>query len=196
MKKEPSEVEQSAQYIVHPFVPFYDENSSVLIVGSFPSVASRAEGFYYGNVHNRFWKVLEAIFEEDCRATVEQSRNQHCDVYVANMCNNGTKIMTISEKKTFLVRHKIAIYDAICECTISGSSDSSIRDVVPSDIESIVKNSKVKKIFANGKTAAKFFEKYQKDELCKMLEVLPSTSPANASFSLEKLVEAWKVVAE
>lgn len=158
-------------HIVHPFAPFYDENSAVLVVGSFPSVASRADGFYYGNVHNRFWKVLAAVFCDD----------------VPNQ---------ISEKKSFLVRHKIALYDAIRECTISGSSDSSIRDVVPSDIESIVKNSKVKKIFANGKTAAKFFEKYQGEELCKMLEVLPSTSPANAIFSLEKLVESWKVVAE
>lgn len=158
-------------HIVHPFAPFYDENSAVLVVGSFPSVASRADGFYYGNVHNRFWKVLAAVF---------------CD----NVPNQ------IPEKKAFLARHKIALYDAVRECTISGSSDSSIRDVVPSDIESIVKNSKVKKIFANGKTSAKFFEKYQSEKLCKMLEVLPSTSPANASFSLEKLVESWKVLAE
>lgn len=167
-------------HIVHPFAPFYDENSAVLIVGSFPSVASRADEFYYGNVHNRFWKVLAAVFEEDCRGKPD----------------NDTKMMTIPEKKAFLARHKIALYDAVRECTILGSSDSSIRDVVPSDIESIVKNSKVKKIFANGKTAAKFFEKYQSEELCKMLEVLPSTSPANASFSLERLVEAWKVAAE
>lgn len=157
-------------HIVHPFAPFYDENSAVLIVGSFPSVASRADGFYYGNVHNRFWKVLAAVFCDDAPSQ-------------------------IPEKKAFLARHKIALYDAVRECTISGSSDSSIRDVVPPDIEAIVKNSKVKKIFANGKTAAKFFEKYQSAELCKMLEVLPSTSPANASFSLEKLVEAWKVAA-
>lgn len=157
-------------HIVHPFAPFYDENSAVLVVGSFPSVASRADGFYYGNVHNRFWKVLAAVFCDD----------------VPNQ---------IPEKKAFLVRHKIALYDAVRECTISGSSDSSIRDVVPSDIESIVKNSKVKNIFANGKISAKFFEKYQSEKLCRMLEVLPSTSPANASFSLEKLVESWEVVA-
>lgn len=164
-------MKQTSPHIVHPFEPFYDENSEILIVGSFPSVASRADGFYYGNVNNRFWKVLAAVFEEDLP-------------------------LQSPDKKAFLSHHKIALYDSICECTISGSSDSSIRDVVPADIESIVKNSKVKKIFANGKTATKFFEKYQSEELCKMIKTLPSTSPANASFSLEKLVEAWKVVAE
>lgn len=168
------------EHIIHPFAPFYDENSEILIVGSFPSVASRTDGFYYGNVHNRFWKVLAEVFEEDCRV----------------VSTGSTTAMTIPEKKAFLSRYKIALYDSICECTILGSSDSSIRDVVSADIEAIVKNSKIKKIFANGKTAQKFFEKYQKAELCKMLKTFPSTSPANASFSLEKLVEAWKVVAE
>lgn len=185
----------SSTHIVHPFAPFYDENSDVLIVGSFPSVASRADGFYYGNVRNRFWKVLATIFEEDCRV-VSTGVGGEASPMVATTTSNDEKLMTIQEKKAFLARHKIALYDSIRECTISGSSDSSIRDVVPSDIEAIVKNSKVKKIFANGKTAAKFFEKYQSEELCKMLEVLPSTSPANASFSLARLVEAWKVVAE
>lgn len=183
------------QHIVHPFAPFYDENSAVLIVGSFPSVASRADGFYYGNVHNRFWKVLAAVFEEDCRVVSTGSTTALNDTS-SSFDNSSTTAMTIPEKKAFLLQHKIALYDSIRECTICGSSDSSIRDVVPADIEVIVKNSKVKKIFANGKTAAKFFEKYQSEKLCKMLEVLPSTSPANASFSLEKLVEAWKIVAE
>ena len=96
------------------------------------------------------------------------------------------------EKKNFLRRNKIAVYDSIKECTICGSSDSSIRSVVPSDIKSIIENSKVKKILANGKTAAKYFLKYQDENLCSMLKTLPSTSPANASFSLEKLAEIWR----
>ena len=162
---------KTKQRIIHPFEPFYDENSTVLIVGSFPSVASRADGFYYGNPHNRFWKVLATVFSE--RAPLQ-----------------------ISEKKDFLLCHKIAIYDAIKECKITGSSDSSIRDVVPADIKSIVEKSKVRKIFANGKTAEKFFMKYQCPELCLLLKELPSTSPANASFSLERLVEEWKVIAD
>lgn len=98
---------------------------------------------------------------------------------------------SIEEKKNFLEKHKIAVYDSIKECTICGSSDSSIRDVVPSDIENIVSAGKIEKILANGKIAAKYFQKYQKPELCNILKVLPSTSPANASFSLEKLAEIW-----
>lgn len=96
------------------------------------------------------------------------------------------------EKKSFLRRNKIALYDSIKECTICGSSDSSIKNVVPSDIKSIVENSSVQKILANGKTAAKYFLKYQDETLCSMLKALPSTSPANASFSLEKLAEIWR----
>ena len=97
----------------------------------------------------------------------------------------------IEEKQRFLEKHKIAVYDSIKECTISGSSDSSIRNVIPSDIEKIVSAGKITKILANGKTAAKYFQKYQNQKLCQMLKTLPSTSPANAAFSLEKLVEIW-----
>lgn len=98
---------------------------------------------------------------------------------------------SIEEKMRFLEKHKIALYDSIKECTICGSSDSSIRDVVPADIEQIVSACKIEKILANGKTAAKYFQKYQKPELCRILKILPSTSPANAAFSLEKLAEIW-----
>ena len=154
------------EHIVHPFSPFFCEDSCVLIVGSLPSVKSRENGFYYGHPQNRFWKMLALVFCEELPKTTE-------------------------EKKNFLRRNKIAVYDSIKECTICGSSDSSIRNVVPSDIKSIVENSKVKKILANGKTAAKYFLKYQDENLCSMLKTLPSTSPANASFSLEKLAEIW-----
>ena len=98
---------------------------------------------------------------------------------------------SIEEKMRFLEKHKIALYDSIKECTICGSSDSSIRDVVPADIEQIVSACKIEKILANGKTAAKYFQKYQKPGLCRILKILPSTSPANAAFSLEKLAETW-----
>lgn len=156
-----------SEHIVHPFSPFFCEDSCVLIVGSIPSVKSRKNGFYYGHPQNRFWKILALVFSDEVPKSIE-------------------------EKKNFLRQHKIAVYDSIKECTICGSSDSSIRNVVPSDIKSIVENSNVKKILANGKTAAKFFLKYQDENLCSMLKTLPSTSPANASFSLEKLAEIWR----
>ena len=154
------------EHIIHPFEPFFRSNSKILIIGSLPSVKSRENGFYYGHPQNRFWKMLAQIFAEKTPILIE-------------------------EKQRFLEKHEIAVYDSIKECTISGSSDSSIRDVIPSDIEKIVSASKISKILANGKTAAKYFQKYQNPKLCQMLKTLPSTSPANATFSLEKLVEIW-----
>lgn len=153
-------------HIVHPFEPFFRADSKILILGSLPSVKSRENGFYYGHPQNRFWKMLARIFAEETPFSIE-------------------------EKMRFLEKHKIALYDSIKECTICGSSDSSIRDVVPADIEQIVSACKIEKILANGKTAAKYFQKYQKPELCRILKILPSTSPANAAFSLEKLAEIW-----
>lgn len=154
------------QHITHTFPPFYSGSSEILILGSFPSVKSREQGFYYGHPQNRFWKTLASIYGE----TLPQD---------------------ITEKKALLDRHNIALYDVIYSCDIIGSSDSSIRNVVPADIEEIVRNSGVSKILLNGKTAEKYFRKYQKDCFFEMLRVMPSTSPANAAFSLEKLVSIW-----
>ena len=155
------------EHIVHPFEPFFRADSKILIVGSLPSVKSRENGFYYGHPQNRFWKMLAQIFAESMPISIE-------------------------EKQQFLAKHKIAVYDSIKECTINGSSDSSIRNVIPSDIAKIVFSSQITKILANGKTAAKYFLKYQNQNLCQMLKTLPSTSPANAAFSIEKLVEIWE----
>lgn len=155
------------EHIIHPFEPFFRPDSEILIIGSLPSVKSRENGFYYGHPQNRFWKMLAQIFAEKTPILIE-------------------------EKQQFLEKHKIAVYDSIKECTINGSSDSSIRNVIPSDIEKIVSSSKISKILANGKTAAKYFQKYQSPKLCQMLKILPSTSPANATFSLEKLAEIWR----
>lgn len=155
------------EHIVHPFEPFFRADSKIFIVGSLPSVKSRENGFYYGHPQNRFWKMLAMIFSEETPLSIE-------------------------EKKRFLEKHKIAVYDSIKECTINGSSDSSIRNVILSDIAKIVFSSQITKILANGKTAAKYFLKYQNQNLCQMLKTLPSTSPANAAFSIEKLVEIWE----
>lgn len=154
------------QHITHTFPPFYSGSSKILILGSFPSVKSREQGFYYGHPQNRFWKTLASVYSEN----VPQD---------------------IAEKKALLERHNIALYDVIYSCDIIGSSDSSIKNVVPADIENIVSGSSVKKILLNGKTAEKFFRKYQSEQLFDMTSVMPSTSPANAAFSLEKLVQIW-----
>ena len=157
-----AEYEQVAQ----PFAPVYDKNSRILILGSLPSVKSREQGFYYGHVRNRFWPMLAAI----CQEPIPQS---------------------ILEKKALLLRHGLAVYDVIESCEIRGSSDSSIRNVKAADIRAIMDASQIERILVNGRTAAKYFKTYQPAAYQQMLIELPSTSPANAAFSLEKLVQIW-----
>ena len=155
--------------IVHPIEPVFDKNSKILILGSFPSVRSREEGFFYGHEQNRFWKVVSAVFEEDVPKTIPQ-------------------------KKAFLLRNHIALWDVIHSCDITGSSDSSIKNVVANDLSIILEHSGIRKIFVNGKTAEKYYIKYsEKDTHIKAI-CLPSTSPANAAFSVDRLTEAWKMI--
>lgn len=154
-------------HISHTFMPVYDENSKLLILGSFPSVKSREQGFYYGHPQNRFWKVLAEV----CGCEVPQ---------------------TTEDKKRMLLANHIAIWDVIDSCDIIGSSDSSIKNVVPADIAGILSKTKITRIFANGKTAGKLYQKFSEESTGIKAVVLPSTSPANAACTLEKLVEAWK----
>ncbi|AVQ17117.1 hypothetical protein FSBG_00501 [Fusobacterium gonidiaformans 3-1-5R] len=153
--------------IVHPFPAFYQKNSTILILGSFPSVKSREENFFYGHLQNRFWKMLAKIFEEEFPETQEQ-------------------------KKKLLKRHKIALWDVIHSCKIKGSSDSSIQDVIPNDLTEILRESPIQKIICNGGTSYKYYKKYQEKILGKEAILMPSTSPANAGYSLERLVEIWR----
>lgn len=155
----------------YPFIPLYDRNSEILVLGSFPSVKSQENRFFYGHPQNRFWPMVAEIFGEER----PQSRE---------------------EKIALALRNHMAVWDVIESCDIVGSSDSSIRNVVPNDLSEILEKSQIKKIFINGKTAEKFYRKYQ----AKMLDIpavcLPSTSPANAAWSLERLKEAWSVIKE
>ena len=155
--------------ITHPIPPVYDKCSEVLILGSFPSVKSREAAFFYGHPQNRFWQVLAAVCEESMPVTVE-------------------------EKTALLLRRHIALWDVIASCTITGSSDSSIRDVVPNDLRPILEASGLRRIFVNGKTAWRLYEKYIGPELGIPAICLPSTSPANAAWNTEKLIDAWKVI--
>ncbi len=153
----------------HPIPPIYDNNSRVLILGSFPSVKSREEGFFYGHPGNRFWRVVAALCQCDTPRTIE-------------------------EKKALLLSNHIAVWDVIKSCDIVGSSDSSIKNVTVNDLELIFAQADIKKVFVNGKTAQKLFEKYIMPQIGWEAVCLPSTSPANAAWSLEKLIEAWKVI--
>lgn len=151
----------------HEFEPIFNKESKVLILGTFPSVKSREEGFYYGHKQNRFWKVIAGV----CGCEVPQ---------------------TITEKKEMLLTHNIAIWDVIESCEIKGSSDSSIQTVVVNDMSVILNNCKIEAIFANGTKAKTLFEKYVKPVCGREIIGLPSTSPANAASSLEKLIRVYK----
>ena len=157
--------------ICHPFPPLYDKNSKILILGSFPSVKSREQMFFYGHKQNRFWRVTAAVLNDCVPETIEQ-------------------------KREFLHLHRIALWDVIASCEIEGSSDSSIKNAVANDISPILENSDIAKIFVNGKTAEKYYNKYILPKIRKTAICLPSTSPANAAYSMEKLVEKWSVIKE
>ena len=155
--------------VIHPIPPVFDRNSKILILGSFPSVKSREGHFFYHHPKNRFWKTLAGVL----------------DVPVPD---------TIAEKKAFLLSHRIALWDVIASCSIEGSSDSSIRDVVPNDLSVILSTADIRAIFCNGKTSWNYYRKYQEAVTGIPAVSLPSTSPANAAWSLEKLKGAWTVI--
>ena len=160
---------EKKEIISHPFPPLYDENSKILILGSFPSVKSREQKFFYGHPQNRFWKVTSAVFGNETPETID-------------------------EKKAFLYRNGVALWDVIASCVITGSADSTIKNVTANDISVILNNSNVKKIFVNGKTAEKYYNNYTKNTIGMTAVCLPSTSPANAVWSLESLIEVWRII--
>lgn len=155
--------------VIHPINPVYDCNSKILILGSFPSVKSREAEFFYGHPQNRFWKVTAGIFKESVPESTE-------------------------EKRKFLLKNKIAVWDVIHSCDITGSSDSSIKNVVPNDIRPILSQSNIENIFTNGKTAHKLYNKYIKPQTDIEAFCLPSTSPANAAWNIEKLIDVWRQI--
>lgn len=159
----------SMDKVTHTFEPIYNKDSKVLILGTFPSVKSREEEFYYGHPQNRFWKVISAITGEPLPTTIE-------------------------DKKTVLLNHNIAIWDVIKSCEIEGSSDSSIKNVVANDISKILQVANIRKVYANGDKAYRLYLRHCYKETGREIMKLPSTSPANASYSLERLLEQWKII--
>ena len=157
------------EHIVHGFAPVFDNNSRILILGSLPSVRSRETGFYYGHPQNRFWKVIAAVTGEAVPETIPQ-------------------------KKEMLLRNGIAVWDVIAECDISGSSDASIRNAVPTDIVSLLPETSIEAVFTNGAAASRIYRKYQLPLTGITDTPLPSTSPANAAWKLDRLIEEWQII--
>lgn len=156
------------QTVRHNFEPVFDEQSEILILGTFPSVKSRENHFYYGHPQNRFWKLLAAVFQEEVPVTID-------------------------EKKSMVIRHHLALWDVIGQCDIIGSSDSSIRNVSANDISGLLARTKIHTILANGARACELYQKHQLPRTGVKIYRLPSTSPANAAWSMERLQEAWSV---
>ncbi len=157
------------EIIIHPIPPVYDKNSRVLILGSFPSVKSREYGFFYGHRQNRFWRVVSAVFGEPVPETIE-------------------------EKKEMLLRNGVAVWDVIHSCEISGSADSTIKNAVPNDISRIISESRIERIFTNGKKADELYRKHLEKQTGIKAVCLPSTSPANAAWNPGRLIEEWKII--
>lgn len=154
---------------VHPIPPVWNRESRILILGSFPSVKSREGKFFYHHPRNRFWAVTAAVL--------------------------GTPVPeTVEEKKEMLLAHRIALWDVVASCSIHGSSDSSIRDVIPNDLGELLEQSRIRQIFTNGTTAYRLYRKYTEPVTGRPAICLPSTSPANAAWSVERLTGEWSVI--
>ncbi len=161
----------AGQRILHPFGPLFQPESRILILGSFPSVKSREQNFFYGHPQNRFWKVVAALYGQETPRT-------------------------IPEKTALILDNRLALWDSIASCVITGSSDASIREVRPNDLRLILDHCPIGKIFCNGRKSYEMYEKYILPSIGREAACLPSTSPANAQWSLERLTEAWSVLKE
>lgn len=151
----------------HTLKPIYNKHSKILILGSMPSTTSRNNNFYYAHKQNRFWKIINTLF--------------------------NVKLTTREDKEMFLLKHNIALFDMIKECEISGSSDSSIKNIKINNIKNILNNSNIKYIFCEGKLSYNLFKKNYSDLKVEYF-YLPSTSSANASYSLEKLLKEYSII--
>lgn len=155
--------------IVHPLKPLFNSESKTLILGSFPSVKSRDDNFFYAHPQNRFWRVISALYNSEIPKTNE-------------------------EKIKLILKNNLALYDVIYSCDIVSSADSTIKNVTPSNLTEVIINSKIKRVFVNGKTAEFYYKKYLENSLKIKCVCLPSTSPANANFTLEKLIDKWQII--
>ena len=154
--------------VTHGFGPFYASDSEILILGSFPSVKSRRDEFYYAHPQNRFWRVLSNVYGRGVPVTTE-------------------------DKKSLLSSCRLALWDVIDECDVEGSSDASIKNAVPTNIMRLLSQTQVRRVILNGRTAERYFNKFYSDFSLPAV-TMPSTSPANASWTLQRLTDAWAAV--
>ncbi|WP_027729023.1 DNA-deoxyinosine glycosylase [Treponema sp. C6A8] len=170
--------------ITHPLAPVWNEESKVLLLGTMPSPKSRQLGFFYMHPQNRFWRVLSQVFSENLALP-----NNAADTQAA-----------IRERRDFLLRHKLALWDVLASCQIEGASDSSIRREIPNDFSKILSESKISRVFFTGQKAASLWKKHcaalYEERFHLQVHTLPSTSPANARFTIDDLIEEYQIVHE
>ena len=172
--------------LTHEIPPVWNSESRILILGTIPSPASRDAGFFYMHPQNRFWKVVPAVFGEELKFTNSDAKNPEF------------KPQVIQERQDFLLRHKIALWDVLSSCDINGASDASIKNALPNDFTKILSNSKITKVFCTGKTSynlwSKFCAEKYETQFNLTTKCLPSTSPANAAWTFERLVESYRTI--
>jgi len=168
--------------IVHEIAPVWNEESCVLILGTMPSPASRSAGFFYMHPQNRFWKVVPEVFGETLK-------------FPNNFSDHEAAIL---ERKEFLLRHNIALWDVLASCDIQGAADSSIKNAKPNDFTSIFEKSKIRNVFCTGKTSFNLWKKFcaseYEEQFSLTCECLPSTSPANAAWNKERLLKEYQKI--
>lgn len=175
--------------VTHPLEPVWNTDSRILILGTMPSPASRNAGFYYMHPQNRFWKVMAAVFGEKMAYTNKGTRSGGISAEI-------DLAAAIKERRELLLRHNIALWDVLASCDINGAADSSIKNAIPNDFTEIFEKAGIRRVFCTGKTAFSFWQKYCAPHYEISCDCLPSTSPANAAWSLEKLVESYSVLSE
>lgn len=168
--------------ILHDIKPVWNEESIVLLLGTMPSPASRSAGFFYMHPQNRFWKVVPEIFGE----TLKFSNN------------TDEREAAILERCEFLLRHKLALWDVLSSCEIQGAADSSIKNAKPNNFTELFEKSEIRHVFCTGKTSFNFWKKFcaaqYEERFGLTCECLPSTSPANAAWSIERLVAEYQKI--
>lgn len=182
-----------AEKITHPIPPVWNSESQILLLGTMPSPSSRNAGFFYMHAQNRFWRLLFAVFGEELTYT-----NKGFSTAQTTMQVRADLAAAIKERRDFLIRHHIALWDVLASCEIKGAADASIRSATPNDFTKIFEQSKIRRVFCTGKTAFALWQKHCADRYESRFNLtsqcLPSTSPANATWSLERLIEAYSVL--
>lgn len=189
-----------SSFLVHPIPPLYDETSRILILGSFPSPKSREAQFFYGHPQNRFWKVMARVLDwRGKESSTPEGSIPKGSISAGSIPAADTPVFvpsTVEEKRAMLLSNHIALWDTIASCEITGASDSSITNVTPNDLSPILETAKIRAVFCNGAASHKLYMKYIFPVTGREALKLPSTSPANAAWSVGRLAEAWRAVTD